>query len=336
MGQKIRFTVLEGNERNCGEPLRLLFSGSPAERYDIIDRAFDEGGYRVCFKARLPIALFRSAVRANLFRCDLMFFQHQSGKEYSPQAEEFISPLWVRASASLPLNPSTKSAKSDIRKVFGNGLVWSVVRDTAAVEVFCTTMWGPMVKKRYPFKNVDEDLDSWTRYESDLLQISDSSGWIAGALIRYDGTIPHVWRLGIKNGDLSLWNKGVSAAVYYFTSEYLYSKGYEEVSYGLSRAFLNDGVLQYKKKWGIVLDGFQKYLYAIRVLRKNRAVASFFLHNPFCCILGNKLVAAIFIIGEQVAQEEISRYRSRYSFDGINELHIYNVLNLRLVSRTLR
>lgn len=44
----------------------------------------------------------------------------------------------------------------------------------------------------------------------------------------------------------------------------------------------------------------------------------------------------MFIVGDQVSQEDVSRYRSRYSFDGINELHIYNVLNLRLVSRTLR
>ncbi len=337
MGQKIRFAVLEGNERHCGEPLRLLFSGDPAERYDVTGRAFDRNGYRVCFTARLPVAVFKCAVRTNLFRCNLMFFQHRAGNDHFRHPEDFISPLWVTATASLPLKPRSESAKSDIRKVSRNGLVWSVVRDPAAVEFFRTTMWGPMVRNRYPLKKVDEDIDVWTRYECDLLQISDSLGWIAGVLMRYDGTRPYMWRIGIKNGDLSLWNKGVSAAAYYFASEYLHSKGYDEVSFGLSRAFLNDGVLQFKKKWGIALEGAAKYRYAIRVLRNSDAVRSFFLHNPlFLLTRANKLAAAMFIVGDQVSQEDVSRYRSRYRFDGIDELQVFNVLNLRLVSRTFR
>ena len=115
--------------------------------------------------------------------------------------------------------------------------------------------------------------------DCELLLIKNNKEYIAGLLIRYDSkkNIPRLWQLGIKDGNLVYVKAGAMGALYYYALNHLKEKGYKKVNFYLSRAFLNDGVLQYKKKWG----------FQVLPLRLTRAVP-WFMVKPLSNTTGTK------------------------------------------------
>ena len=70
-------------------------------------------------------------------------------------------------------------------------------------------------------------------------------------------------------------------ALYHFSFLYLKDKGFTKVNFGLSRAFLGDGVFQYKKKWSQRIVGTSTYWYALKVNNPTVETKSFLKRNPF-------------------------------------------------------
>lgn len=266
-------------------------------------------------------------VNYNLFSCDLLFFQHRPG-QYKLGKHDFIIPYWVGADMPLPFSGTGKSLKNELRSIRKNKLSYAVTSDPIDIENFIDSMWAPTMKKRYPEKDIATTRSEWKKHVCELLFIKDGKEAIAGALLRYDHEGPYFWRTGLKNGDLSLWSKGVIGATYYFAAEYLYAKGYTSMDVGFSRSFLNDGVMQFKRKWGIQLRMFRKQSYlALRVLRKTVPVRSFFLHNPFFFVSRDSLYAAVFFD----ENHEPKRIPAQYRFQGLEGFHVYDVMDLSLL-----
>ena len=82
-----------------------------------------------------------------------------------------------------------------------------------------------------------------------LIKFKDQE--IAGSLIAYKGHNARLWCFGIKDANPDYVKMGAFGALYYFSFQYLKNKGFKQVGVGGSRPFLNDGVLNYKKKWGL-------------------------------------------------------------------------------------
>ncbi|RNA64275.1 hypothetical protein CR163_002850 [Prosthecochloris sp. ZM_2] len=330
MGRSVRWTVLQGREKYSGAAARILFSGSRPEMHDIADRFF-AGQYRAVFSMKLSRVFSRLLLQFNPFRCDLMVLQHRPGQHPCPGPGDIISPLWVRSGVRLPLQIDRESAKSDIRRFTRSGLEWRVTREPSMIADFTENMWIPMLKRRYPYKNVDSDRDAWKQADCELLLIIDpAEGPIGGVLVRYVDGRPSLWRIGVTDGDPAHWSKGVSGAAYYFTLKYLESLGHEFAGLGLCRAFLEDGVLRYKKKWNCEFQDFRKHAYAFRVLKCTRAARSFFCHNPLVLLQREGFAGAVFVDG-QPEEEALHKMVPRFFFNGLGALHFYSADDWRLI-----
>ena len=82
-----------------------------------------------------------------------------------------------------------------------------------------------------------------------LLQVMRDNQFLAGVAIDFDGDDPTLRDSGVLNGSSEIKKTGAISASYLFAMDYLASKGYSSVSFGLSRSFLDDGVLNYKRKF---------------------------------------------------------------------------------------
>lgn len=74
---------------------------------------------------------------------------------------------------------------------------------------------------------------------------------------------------------------------------------------GGSRPFFKDGVLQFKKKWGLRITGIRKYGFVLRQLFPSKGLDGFFLQNPFIFIDTGRLAGMVF------TEEEIPLPRNR-------------------------
>jgi hypothetical protein len=160
----------------------------------------------------------------------------------------------------------------------------------------------------------------------DLLLVMKEKEYVAGNLIKYESDTPRMYVNGVINGNRTHLQSGVLAATYYFTCRYLQQHGYKRVNVGGSRAFLEDGVLNYKKKWGLRLTYQKKGGFILKVVSLCPAVREFFLKNPFIYLDGKEFRGALFCdnAGSQFA--EALRKVSRYSaIEGISDWIVYRL-----------
>ena len=111
--------------------------------------------------------------------------------------------------------------------------------------------------------------------------------------------VPRLWLLGIKDGDQSYFKEHASTACYYFASCYLQAQGYRNVHLGGSRAFLNDGVLQFKKRRGLRVLNRSEGGLVIKVISASDGLKGFFLRNPFVYVDRGELCGAIFVDNDE-------------------------------------
>ncbi len=311
MVMTVRWKLIQGEEKWSKHPIKLLFSGSVSEFVYVTKMAFD-GDFEIVSQGKLPKRLFLLMARSNMFGCDLMLFQHRYKRAIPIKKNEFQLPLWIGRKISLPLLLTNESAKSDVRTIIKNNLSYRVTCSENHIEEFVDEFWVPTVKNRYPEKIIENEKEKWRDFKCELLIVHDGTCDISGALLRYDQDDPYLWRNGLKNGDLSLWKKGGIAASYYFSADYASSKGFNTLYIGLTRAFLRDGLFQYKKKWGGVLVRNDNFAFLFKAYRNSSGVRSFLLNNPFFSFHEGKIYSSIFYDASSEFDEK------KYYFDGID------------------
>jgi hypothetical protein len=112
--------------------------------------------------------------------------------------------------------------------------------------------------------------------------------------------------------------------LYYFAVRYLAEKRFLSVSLGLSRAFLNDGVLRYKRKWGQKLVATAPDRIALKIVADTPASRSLLENNPFIFEESGELCGAVFLAdGGRVTAESAKRLKRQYAHDGLSKLILF-------------
>ena len=106
--------------------------------------------------------------------------------------------------------------------------------------------------------------------------------------------------------------------------KHLQERGYRRLHAGASRAFLKDGVLCYKKKWGMRLTSARSPGFWIRPIGSNVGVAAFLKNNPFIYHKEGRFQGVVFLDTEKAATEEVigSLYQ-RYGMPGMSGIDMY-------------
>jgi hypothetical protein len=106
----------------------------------------------------------------------------------------------------------------------------------------------------------------------------------------------------------------------------LKDKGFTKVMLGWSRAFLGDGVLQYKKKWSQKIAGTTSDWLALKVLSYQGAAGAFLNKNPFIFEDRGTLNGAVFVDAERpLSAKELRNIEKLYYTNGLSKLFIYHL-----------
>ena len=318
--------ILEGNERSTNKPLKILYIGSKRDKYYMTSTIFNN----TCNEAYLGRKSFLKLcyiLHKNKYRCSLIIIEGTFIDRYLYRSiKDFFIPFWVDSITDLPLTITKSSAKYDMRKIRKNNLEYIVTSDTEMLHDFYYNMHRAMIRARYQIgayeETYDDIIEKMEKACWDLLLIKKKNVFLSGVIIERSGRIPKLWKNGIR--DINYWKDGAMAATYVFSSNYLWKKGYKKVSLGLIRSFLNDGLLQYKRKWNITLKVASKRGYILKPLIISDGVKAFFLNNPFIYIEKNKLYGAVFINEDEDYYEENYReFQKKYHIKGLSELNVF-------------
>jgi hypothetical protein len=160
---------------------------------------------------------------------------------------------WIRQEISLntPFEElfTDRERKREQKKALA--FQYETSKDPADLQVFYDTMYLPFLRTRHQHPTIlefDYLLNNYLKNNGEILLIKKDGQVIAGGLCNLAGETYFLGTLGLK--DESSVSEGAIAALYYYGIQLAYERGAKFVDLGLSRPFLSDGVVIYKRKWG--------------------------------------------------------------------------------------
>ena len=145
------------------------------------------------------------------------------------------------------------SAKSDLRRVRRAGFRFVESRDLTLLRQFYDQHHVPSMRARHGDGGYVGD---WTEFSNLLtqggewFQVWKGSEWVGGYLASVTEDGYRLRRFGWKNGDANLRRNGIIVACYVFGIRRAIEMGKSTLWLGSAPAYLEDGLMRFKAKWG--------------------------------------------------------------------------------------
>lgn len=319
--------VIKGAERLTGEPFSLLFVGSEKQKAYVLRVAFNDE-YVETDLGKLYAWQILFLLRVNRHDCDVAMIEggglHRS--IYQNKSDYFL-PLWLKSIAATPLRVTGNSLKEDLRVIRKAALRYEVTTEMAKLDDFYNCMYLPTINARHGDTTIETEYSVMEQQIAEnqgvLLLVFKDDVSIAGVFVSLE-EIPRLWTLGIRDYKQEYRSYCASTAAYMFAAEYLAAQGYSTMHLGMSRGFLNDGILQYKKKFSQQIIGAGDPGFILKMLRNNKATDNFLSSNPFVYLNEKSLIGAVFLDKEQPESEKgMNRLKKKYEIMGLSGLEFY-------------
>jgi hypothetical protein len=319
--------LIKGSESHSQMECTLLYAGSESHKNHIAHLVFKGNCTETHLGQKNALAL-QKILNSNELNFDLSIIEGLNLHRwfYKKQTDFFI-PLWLKAQVDIPLVVSNRSTKDDVRRIRKNNLAYHKATTQNDYDTFYQKMYLPTMSNRHDDRTIAMDyhsmMNQFENYGAELLLFTMEDKDISGTIIRHDGALPTLWSTGILNGSDRYWKTGIASASYFFCSKHLSNQGFKRLDMGLSRAFLNDGVLQFKKKWNAKFAIAGKRGFILKINTYSEAVKQFLKHHPFAFTEDNKLHGAAILPAEDITAETQKRINTKYKVDGLDEFHLY-------------
>lgn len=202
------------------------------------------------------------------------------------QQEGFVKiPEWVSCNTTLGKMTEAGSYFSELAKTDRKGFVYRIERaGYDDLGSFYDLMYVPYVKNRFGSQAYVEPLAALKALKGSLLSVRKTGERDTAAVLCYfKKGVLHFGKIGVLDGDFEFVKQGALEAVYYYFAEY-FARSFPpqtRVAMGLTRAFEDDGVLTYKKKWGCVPEKHKPHPYNFYLrFKENTDKEAFLAANP--------------------------------------------------------
>ena len=323
--------LLEGLERWSQNPLRLLFCGTAAHKNYFACVAFGTS-YKETDLGPTWIKDLLAGGRSELnpavtiVQSSLHPLTRFAGKN------SYIIPGWVDGIVDLRNTFEsalhTGNVKEDLRRIRKNRLEYEVRHDPQAYADFYHGMYTPHIKRIHAGRAILSSYKSLQakRPDSELLIVKMAGRDVAGIVIVYEKQWARTRDIGVKDGDRRYAKTGALAALYYFSLWHIKRKGYRIANLGGSRAFLDDGVLQFKKKWSLRLTTARSLKFILQIDAWTHGVSGLLVSNPFIHETDRGLRGALFVEEQKpITDKDITAWKQKYAIAGITGFDLRTV-----------
>jgi len=160
-----------------------------------------------------------------------------------------ITAPWVKQVLDLQI-PTEQILRHIRERKKITGFQVEISRDIRDLKNFYEKIYAPYILKRYPNASIVdfETFDEYLLKKSGELLIIKKNGLPVGGACCVLIHQTYYWRI---NGliDERFLKEGAMAAIYYFSIQRAKERKARSIDFGMSRPFLSDGVLSYKRKW---------------------------------------------------------------------------------------
>ena len=331
---RVPVSILRGPARSGGNSGAVLHAGTGEGINYLISRFF-EGGYEKEVLGRVPLwnlsrrlKSLRGSTDVTIVRVDRLSSRLLFDKDY------LAAPEWVGSILKVPenleeLSRGNPSLKFDLKAVRLNGITTEISENEEDCEEFYRTLYVPLIRKRHGEQAFVRNIN-WVRRvfrRGGLIWARRHGKIVAGGVFQLKDKTLVFEILGTLGGEWEIVEGGGIAALYVFIINYAKKIGCKFIAFGGSRPSLTDGVLRYKRKWGV--DVVEKkdvwYDFLIYWREFNEKVASFLSQTPL--IFRDKGgLSGIKVIDERepVTGREAEKIRRSLWMPGLKSLYLFS------------
>jgi hypothetical protein len=272
-----KFIVAKGPAKGTESTVSLFWSGTAEHLAYFQTRVFSDGNAAIRRIGRRPISMLRNMLAKSDPSLGAVVLNRRLADRIS-RPEDLVIPLWVDCRVDLDEErkyAESKSLRVDLRNIRKNELVWRISSAQKDLDYFYEQIYLPTITASHGraalLANRVERLKLFERGEMELLLVERDSKVIAGVTIDYRQQEPVLRDSGVLGGSLELKKTGAIAALNLFSMDHLASRGYRAVGFGMSRSFLDDGVLTFKRKFRPIIRPGSEQCLLVRTGRLNSA-----------------------------------------------------------------
>lgn len=333
---------VEGKEKHSGEKLSILYYGDKINFVYFSTLLFSETTNEKCL-GKIGIKRIKKELKNLPYEADLVLIKTDRSYSGFLQKKGFItipewSDTWLEISDGLEdvIKRFKKSAKEDIIKIKKKNYTYEISKDIDKLSFFYNELYLPFISERYGQLalpktmnlNFNEIKSLFIKDKGVLLLVKKDKEYIAGVVLVTYGKVASPIYMGIRT-DIDFLSDDVGSTIYYFSIIWAIKNGYELMRFGDVRPFLNDGLFQYKRKWGMRLTK-NIYRYGVVGLRaynlNSKAVISFFKSNPFIYISKNKQKGFLYF-NEKLLAQDIQNIINKSTLEGLEEIIIASTID---------
>lgn len=222
---------------------------------------FHEGRYEIKELGRCRFWQQAEAAASLAQQADLVIVERNTLLSWKPRTGEWlVSPTGVRMVLTMdPTRPweglarSFKKHERNIRRFQRAGYTYEISTDKADFDFFYERMYLPFANNRHKENPIIAPYhDLYGKFKDGfLLFILDKDGnRIAGDLDYTMGEVFYPLSCGILDGEQKYLDEGALSALYYYAIQVSHQKGYRRSDVCDTSPFINDGIYQYKRRWG--------------------------------------------------------------------------------------
>lgn len=330
--------VLTGPEKNSGVPISVIYLGE-GKSLDYIKSIFFQTSPDDSITDHYSLLEILCGIRPKIDGYDLrvceftprvMRFIRSPGSFKTPDWIEQVIPLdgsWEEVVARFRKNTRT----TDLRKVRKYNFAHDIVTDQKSIEYFYDNLYLPYLTQRFgdAFDVIDRDWLISVGKKGGLLRILDGDRVIAGVVIHYgEDYLDWIWT-GALTGEDTAQENGAFSTLYYHSIKHAHDKGFSIIKLNNTRAFLNDGLHRYKRKWGAHIARSRSSEWALLLdFNFHSTVTQHWLEStPFITERDGSFHANIFCYSDRSNDDLVNHIQSFIS-PGIKGINIHSTQRL--------
>lgn len=328
-------TTLQGTLRGTDEKISVLYAGRRVNYHYLLRTIFEE--HRETQRTSTNLLMVKSHMERLAARSDVEILD--LGWPYNNlfrRSRRYLEvPDWLNMAIDLPddwdgvvRNFRRTARKHDLRLIRRNGYRCEQATGRAAMERFYDDMYLPFVEHRHAGESVTSPRKHVIKrgMQGTLLHVMRGDEVVAGGIIYPENGIMFSLWMGVPREHLASQPEAAISALYYFGVRFAFDEGYRTFDFTGTRAFLNDGAYQFKRRWGpLIDDAFSPGSILIRPQNGNRKAALFCAQVPVIGRTANGLEAVFVRLDGQVDEETFARLEKDFGCGGIDRVTVIEI-----------
>ena len=236
---------------------------------------------------------------------------------------------WAQVSARF-----RKSVRSELKLARKRDYAYEISREPQDFEKFYREMYLPTMSNRHGDMASPLAIREAREYfrRGFLFWVKRDGQRVCASLCYARQGMLHFVIMGVLEADEQLLRDGVVGAMNLLRLQWANQNGFAGVNFLGSNPMLNDGLFQYKRKWGtaIIVPAHLHRRVWIKINRLTPAVAEFLRSNP-CIVIDDRgaLHGLIFVDDlHKATPEQQAEWEKRYATPGLKSLRICSVGDL--------